>query len=173
MKFNYLLREDASVRTIVEKQNDADHMETYDVTAFEAPHPEMDKALAALAPVCQRIAELASVATIDPYYLTVSYTKHGTRSATIGFRRKLEATGKVYKFKTPAFKIDDPADDEDTDRQCSTDESDLIIAVINEGIRYAKGERQQILLPLDDPNAEPKAGKDSPGEDDMFGEDGE
>lgn len=164
MKFNYLLREDTLVRTITEVPNKGGHIEENDVTAHEAPHPEMDKAFENLIDCVTRICELASPQTIEPYYLTLSYTKHGTRSATIGYRRTLSATNKTYKYKTPSFKMDDPAQDEDLERQCTKDEAKLVEALINEGIRYVTGERQQRLLPLDDENAEPKGGKKTQGD---------
>lgn len=161
MQFKKLVREDTQIQTIYNKANADGHIETFDITAHEAPHPEMDKALEALAPVCQDIKELASVQTIKPYGITVSYTKHGTRSCSILFTRKLEATGGTYKDKTPAFQIDDPADGEDDPRECKAEQTDLLIKTITEGERYAGGERLQILLPLeeDNPKAEPKDGQ--------------
>jgi len=161
MQFRKLVREDTQIQTIYDKPNADGHIESFDITAHEAPHPGMDKALEALASVCQDIKELASVATIKPYGITISYTKHGTRSCSILFTRKLEATGGTYKDKTPSFQIDNPADGEDDERECNTEQTDLLIEVIEEGERYAAGERQQTLLPLDetDPQAEPKDGK--------------
>lgn len=167
MKFNKLVREDTQVQTIYDRPNADGHLEQFDITAHEAPHPEMDKALEALGNVCIEIAELAEPLdgmSIYPYGLTVSYTKHGTRKVSLLFKRLLRATNKTYKFKTPAFQIDNPADGEDTNRECSEQQAQLIEAAINEGIRYAKGERQQRLLPLDDEKAEPVEGQQSDGD---------
>jgi len=167
MKFNRLVREDNQIQTIYDKPNADGHLEQFDITAHEAPRPEMDKALEALGSVCIEIAELAEPLkgmAVYPYGLTVSYTKHGTRKCSIQFKRLLRATGKTYKFKTPSFQIDDPAEGEETNRECSKEQAELITAAINEGIRYAMGERSQHLLPLEDDTAEPSDGTPSDGD---------
>jgi len=160
MKLNKLIRNDKQITFIIEEANEAGHLEESDVTAPEAPHPEMDMALAKLAPVVKRIMEYNTVAGIDPYGISLSYTKRGTRAAVIYYQRAIGVTGKSYKFSSVSFKIDDPSDDEGGQRECTEEESKAVIRVMEEGIRYAGGERQQTLLQLKDVNAEPKGGKD-------------
>jgi len=163
MRFQKLVRDKAHVQTIYQKPNADGHMESFDITAHEAPHPEMDKALEALAPVVVSVKELASVQTVEPYGISISYTKKGTRKCSILFTRKLECTGETYKEKTPAFQFDEPSEGEERPMECSTGDAQCIRDVISEGIRYAGGERQQMLLPLDE-NKEPGTG--APVEDD-------
>lgn len=172
MKLKKIVREDKSVQFIVEKANDDGHIENFDVTAHEAPHPEMDNALVNLAPVVQRIMEFKSVAGIAVHSVGVSYTKHGTRSVALGYTRSLNAIpDKTHKATTVSFRIDDPTDGEDGARECKKAESEAVEVAIAEGIRYASGERQQILLPLEDANKEPKGGENEPKGPDLFEED--
>ena len=159
MKLKELIREETEISFTIIQANEQGHEEVIEITSAEAPHPEMDNALAALPPIIKRVEELAGTEGITPYGLTVSYSKHGTRTAVLKFRKKSGITGKTYKRKTVAIQIDDPADEEDGERNVEDSEKTMIETLINEGKRYADGERQQILLPLDNPEAEPKDGK--------------
>lgn len=157
MKFITLVREETEVQTVFDKANADGHLERFDITAHEAPLDVMDKGLESLAPLCKQINELASVESITPYGVKVKFTQHGTRSTSVLFSRVLTATGKKYKDKTPYFQIDDSADGEEGERECSVDQAALVVQVIDAGTDYAKGKRKQQLLPLDE-KAEPEGG---------------
>lgn len=168
MKLNRIVREDKFVSFVIETKNAEGHVETSSITAHEAPHPEMDKAFEDLSAVVQRLMEFKSVAGITCHLLSVSFTKHGTRSVAIGFRRTLGATEKAYKGTSVFFRIDDPADGEDGKRECKKEESAACVRVIEEGLRYANGERQQMLLPIKDASSEPSEGEPTGEGGDLF-----
>lgn len=171
MKLIKLVRNKKDIVTVVQKPNDDGHLETYDITSHEAPHPQMDVSLEALAPIVRRVMEFKSVAGINAYSLSLSHTKHGTRSATIGFTRNLNITKKDYRTSTVSFRIDDPAQDEEGERECNKAETDVIDVVVSEAIRYHNGERQQMLL--GELEAEPSKGEDAPEEPGLFDAQGE
>lgn len=150
MKLIKLTRSDKMIRFSIEKPNDEGHLETFDVKAPEAPHPEMDRALSGVAGIVSKHMEFKSAAGIEPFGLSVSRTKHGTRSVSILYTRKLKKSEKEYRGATVLLRIDNPVDGEAGEREVDNDEAALLNAVIEEGLRYARGERLQTLLPLEE-----------------------
>ena len=137
--------------------------EERDITAHEAPMKSFDKALQALTDVAANILELGEDYKKGMVVKTVafSYTKKGTRSAAIFFTKELDATESEHRMATPFFQVDDAADGEEGRRQCAKEHAKAIIKVISEAEKYADGERDQRMLPLDDgksENAEPQEG---------------
>lgn len=157
-KLTKLLREEKKVTYGFQRPNEKGHTEEATMKAPEAPLPSFDKSIEALTPVVQKVMEFKSVAGLTPFGISVSHTKHGTRSVVIHFNRTLQQTGRTYQDKTIAFRIDNPASDETGERECSAAEATLCIAAIDEALRYANGERSQQLLPLESQDAEPSGG---------------
>jgi hypothetical protein len=151
MKISKVIRTDDAVEFHHEVQGHQ-AVETRKITAHEAPLKGFDTALQKLADVAVNILEVG-----QPYKkgitiisLTVSYTGKGTRSATIVGKKELDATGKPHRFDTPQFRFDDAAEGEEGRRECTKAHAEMIQTVIDETEKYANGERQQRLLPLDD-----------------------
>ena len=132
-------------------------VEVRDFTCQEAPLAEFDDALLKLAGVVTSICEFRDVEGIEVHKLALSYTKHGTRSAQLYFSRTLSITGLPHHMKTPFVRIDHPTDAEEGRIEVTEEEGDKIKLLISEAIRYANGERQQLLLPLED-ETEPSNG---------------
>jgi len=137
--------------------------ENRNIEYHEAPLKSFDDALQALAPVVKAVMEVPEkwIETIKVKALSVSHTAAGTRNATIVFVRPMAATDQTHRMTTPAVRIDDPADGEEGEREISPAHASAVAAMIEEAERYAKGERQQVLLPLEDntaPRAEPEQG---------------
>lgn len=128
-------------------------VEERDHTCHEAPLQSLDDALQALAAVACNILEVGA-----PYSeglvvvgVSISHTKKGTRSASIVFTKKLDATGTAHRMDTPVFQFDDPAEGEEGERrQCAKRHAELLVEFLSEAEKYASGERQQQLLPLGD-----------------------
>ncbi|MFB1500794.1 hypothetical protein [Thiocapsa sp. N5-Cardenillas] len=167
MKLLKLIRSTKDVRFVVEKANEDGHIERFDVTAPEAPKASLDRALTALVPMIAAVVGYASPAGIFPVGIAVSYTKRGTRSVSVRYLRTLPRTNRNYLASTPLLQLDEPADDEEGKPEVTTAEGNLIIAMITEARMYAEGERQQTLLPLDEPPA-PAENPEAPA--DLFGE---
>lgn len=163
MKILKITREDSVVQFKHEVQGQ-EATEERDHKAHEAPLKSFDNALQALTSVVCTIMEVgkAYARGMTIRSLSISYTKKGTRSASIKFGKHLDATDQNHFTSTPVFQFDDPADGEEGKKQCSTPDAQLIATAIAETVRYAKGERQQRLLPLDDDGsqaaAEPQSG---------------
>lgn len=137
--------------------------EERDITAHEAPMKSFDKAIQALTDVAANILEVGEDYKKGMVVKTVafSYTKKGTRSAAIFFTKELDATESEHRMATPFFQVDDAADGEEGRRQCAKEHAKAIIKVISEAEKYADGERDQRMLPLDDGKseaAEPEGG---------------
>lgn len=137
--------------------------ELRDITAHEAPMKTFDKAMQALTDVVVSILETGQEWKKGIVIKTVafSYTKKGTRSAAIFFSRDLDATDTAHRMATPFFQVDDAADGEEGRMQCAKEHSKAIKKLITEAEKYADGERDQRMLPLDDgksENAEPQQG---------------
>lgn len=130
--------------------------EERDITAHEAPMKSFDKAIQALTDVAANILEVGEDYKKGMVVKTVafSYTKKGTRSAAIFFTKELDATETEHRMATPFFQVDDAADGEEGRRQCAKEHAKAIIKVISEAEKYADGERDQRLLPLDDGKSE-------------------
>jgi hypothetical protein len=178
MKVTKVIREEAAVEFHHEVQG---HQATEErkIRAHEAPLKSFDETLQSLTDVCVSILELGQSYKTGMKILAVSfsYTKHGTRSASISFSKELSATEAAHRLTTPLFQFDDAADGEDSGRrQCTKKHAELLGAMIVEAENYANGERQQRLLPLDDgksENAEPQGGAQLPFETGKPGKDGE
>lgn len=151
MKMLKITRTDSLVRFRHEVKTESG-VEERDVTAHEAPLKKFDTALQALAAVAAKMLELPAeyAKGILVHSLGLTYTKKGTRSATIYFRKKLDATDTSHSMDTPAFQIDDGGDGEDTRRQCAPKHAALVEEMITAAENYANGKRQQMQLPLED-----------------------
>jgi hypothetical protein len=151
MKILKAVREDNYVqfRQEVDGHNST---EEHDIKAHEAPLVSFDTHLQALAPVACKVLEFppsyAEGATVKS--VTVSHTKRGTRSVAIKIVKTLDATGNAHAITTPLFQIDDAAEGEEGRKQVSQAHADACGVFLLEVEKYASGERQQRLLPLDD-----------------------
>ena len=67
---------------------------------------------------------------------------------------------KVHPIATPMFQIDDAASGEDTRKDVTKGQAELVASFLHEVEKYANGERQQRLLPLDDAGAPTTAQED-------------
>jgi hypothetical protein len=178
MKVTKVIREESAVEFHHEVQG---HQATEErkIRAHEAPLKTFDKCLQGLADVAVNILELGTGYAKGIIVLAVSfsYTKKGTRSASIVFSKELDATGSAHRMTTPVFQFDDAAEGEDGQRrQCSKKHAELLAQMIVETEAYANGERQQRLLPLDDgksEGAEPSGGDTLKFEAPKSGDDGE
>ena len=157
MKILKITRTDDAVQFRHEVQG-SQSVEERDITAHEAPMASFDKALQALAAVAVNVLELGHdyKKGITVIACSFSYTKHGTRSAAISFSKELDATGGAHRMNTPLFQFDDSKAEEENGqrRQCSGPHAALVEAVVEETEKYANGDRQQRLLPLDDGKSE-------------------
>lgn len=162
MKILKVTRTESQVQFRQEVQGNKS-VEEHDVIAHEAPLKSFDDSLQALTDVVANILEVGQgyKKGMVIVSLAVSYTAKGTRSATIVFTKELDATGAAHRMVTPQFRFDDPKEGDDGARQCAKKHAEMIQACIEETEKYAAGERQQRLLPLDDAksqSAEPKGG---------------
>jgi hypothetical protein len=173
IKMNKLIkvvRTDSFVRFIHEVKTQTG-VETHNIVAHEAPLKTFDKALQALAAVAVKQLELPADYTkgIVVKSMSLSYTKHGTRSASIEFIKDLDATDGSHIITTPVFQFDDAKGEGEHRRQCAPKHAALIEDMVDETIKYAKGKRQQMQLPLEsdqeksDRESGEKPGADLPG----------
>lgn len=137
--------------------------------AHEIPLESFDKAFQALRSVAANILEVGADYSegMVVHTMSLSYTKNGTRSVAIGFTKRLSVNGGDHSLDTPFFQIDDAV--EDGRRECTAKQADHIEKVIEETVRYANGERQQMQLggELSDCQEEPADGEELPfGDDD-------
>lgn len=127
--------------------------ETVKVTAHEAPLKDFDDALQiGLKSVLAEMVELPDewTGTAKIHSLTIRRTKAGTRSVSISFSRPCEESDRVFTGDTPFFRIDGSEQEEKPQSPELTDPAITdICRAINEASRYANGERQQALLPLE------------------------
>lgn len=178
MKVTKVIREESAVEFHHEVQGHQ-AVEERKIRAHEAPLKKFDTILQSLADVVVNILELGQAYRKGIIILAVSfsYTKKGTRSASIVFSKELDATGGAHRMTTPVFQFDDAAEGEDGQRrQCSKKHAELLNEMVEETEKYANGERQQRLLPLDDgksEGAEPKGGDTLKFEAPPAGTDGE
>jgi hypothetical protein len=127
-------------------------VEDRDIIAHEAPLKSFDLCLQELAAVVCAVLQLPSdyATGMTVRSLTVSHTKRGTRSVAIKAIKGLDTTGRNHPITTPLFQVDDGAEGEDGRMECTQAQAELVDAMIQEVERYADGERQQGLLPLED-----------------------
>lgn len=129
------------------------------IEAHDAPLEKFYDAMKGLAPVVASIMEVPSewAAGITVNKLSISYTKNGTRSATIQFTKVLDRTTCQHPLKTPMFQIDDGGKGEDTRRQCTPKHAAAVEEMIKRAEDYANGKRSQMQLGL---TSSDKAAKD-------------
>lgn len=131
--------------------------EERDVTAHEAPLPELSDAFSALAPVVCAICEFAPdyMDGLSVSKLTISTTKAGTRSVKFKATKQLECRKDfLWKIETPMVQIDKPADGESGQIDIEDKKHlKLVLTAIKEAERYANGERSQQLLNFDEAKA--------------------
>lgn len=153
MKLLKIVREEKVVEFRQEVQGHQ-ATEERDIICKEAPLKSFDDALAALSDVVLNIMGLPRnwEEEITIKSMAVSYTKKGTRSVQITFDKFYSSVEKTKGEKTPFFQIDNAADGEDGRMQCAKKHSGLVVTMIAEAEKYASGERQQQLLPLDKPD---------------------
>ncbi len=131
-------------------------VEQHDITTHEAPLKSFDSAMQAMTDAVCNILEVgqeyknAMVITS----MSISHTKHGTRSVAISFKKAITATLTNHSMVTPMFQIDDVLDGEEGRMQCTKLHAEQIAKFIEEAIRYAEGDRAQQMLPLDDGESE-------------------
>jgi hypothetical protein len=144
-----LTRTDSLVRYRQEFKTDTG-IEERDITSHDAPLKKLDDALQALAPVAAKVLELPPdyAKGIVVHSVGISYTKAGTRSAIIYFKKALDATSTNHGMDTPSFQIDDAGDGEEGRRQVVPKHAALVDELIDQAEDYADGKRQQVQLPL-------------------------
>lgn len=146
-------------------QSTDDHAATEErrVHAVEEPLPELIKAFDNLKDVFIAIMELPKDYTegLSISKITVSRTKHGTRSISLSAKKSLSANkGMLHAMNTPLVRIEKPADGESGDQEIETKHAKLVLTAIHEATRYANGERSQKLLGLDGANlVDPESGE--------------
>jgi len=146
---------------IWDEQKNIGKNETAETTyrAKEAPMQSFTKAWDKIIKMIPNIMEVPAewIESVKVKSLSISYTKNGTRSVQIGFDKTYTITEKSKAEKTPFIQFDLPAEGESEPRQCATKHATDFATVITEMEKYAKGERQQLLLPL---KVEPASGSD-------------
>lgn len=165
MRLLKIIRNESFVRFVREVTITKGTEEKQDITAHEAPLPSFDKALQALTDVAANILEVGQdykkgMAIVS---VSISHTKAGTRSVSIAFVKKIDATGTDHRLDTPVFQVDDAGKGEEGGqrRQCSKKHAELVADFLDEAVKYANGKRAQQMLPLDDGKGdgdEPKGG---------------
>ncbi|MFT3992419.1 MAG: hypothetical protein QM680_13525 [Luteolibacter sp.] len=136
--------------------NENDAAEERRVVAHEAPLPELTNAFAELGKVMCDICEWPAdyVSGLSVFRLTISYTKHGTRSVKFKATKQLNCRREfLHKLDSPMVQIDKPADGESGEIQLDAKSVALVAIAIKEAERYAKGERSQTLLNFDEAKA--------------------
>ena len=130
------------------------------VTAHEQPLPEFDLAMDHLDQVALEVMEIwpSWMPGIEIKWLSISYTKKGTRQATIGFSKWYEITKSSKMEKTPLFAFEDGEQGEKIKRECSQNSAALVLDMIHQAELYANGERLQQTLPIQERQEEPIKG---------------
>lgn len=162
IKFRIILNPDSDDDTVATEERQ--------ITAHEAPLPELSEAFAKLAPIFCDILEVergwADGLTVTR--LIISHTKAGTRSVKFRATKQLECRKDfLHVVDSPMIQIDKPADGESGEIQVEKKHVELIAKAIHEAERYAKGERSQTLLDFDEAKAALQATADIGGRD-MF-----
>jgi len=131
-------------------------VEQHDITTHEAPLKSFDDAMQAMSDAVCNILEVGQEYKKGMIItsMSISHTKHGTRSVAIAFKKALTATETNHSMVTPMFQIDNVLDGEEGRMQCTKLHAEQIAEFIEEAIRYAEGDRAQQMLPLDDGESE-------------------
>lgn len=141
-------------------------LEDKEVTAHEAPLASFETAFDALGGVAASVCEMRDDSRVRVHRVDVTQTKRGTRSVQLYFTRTLAVTGQPHPLKTPVVQLDTPAEGESGRREVTEEEALAINTLVEETMRYIKGERQQLLLPLDKSDGgEMMSGDDEEGDD--------
>lgn len=127
-------------------------IEEREITCKEAPLSSFDEALQNLKEVAITIlgAPRSWLKDITITGLSISHTKRGTRSLVIRFDRFYQSVEKTKAEATPMFQIDNPSDGEEGRPNVVKMHAEMCAVMIAEAERYAAGERQQVLLPLEE-----------------------
>lgn len=142
-----------------------DGSEKHDVTSHETPLKKFDDAMQDLCDVVANIMEVGygykTGMVIDS--VSISHTKAGTRSVSIGFSKHIDAVESDHPMSTPVFQIDDAGKGEESAgrRQCAKKHAEMVSDFLDRAEDYAKGKRQQQMLNFADPKPEKK--KDGEG----------
>ena len=132
-----------------DSDDDTVSTEEHAVTAKEAPLPELSEAFSRLPKVVCSIMgwpqDYAAEMIVNK--LSMSYTKHETRSVAFVFNVPIYTVGGFrHTMDSPFVRIDKPADGESGDLEVTYEQAELIEAAIREAERYAKGERSQQVI---------------------------
>jgi hypothetical protein len=158
-----------------DSDDDTVAVEEHSITAKEAPLPELHDAFAKLPKVIAQIMGWTTdyAAEMIVMKLSMSYTKHETRSVAFQFSVPIEATGgERHTMDTPFVRLDEPAEGENGKKEVTAAQSKVIEKAILECERYAKGERSQQVIDFEEAskglNAIASIGKDKTGTLDGF-----
>jgi len=126
------------------------------ITAKEEPLPEFTEAFAALPKVFCEIMELpakwATGLVIDK--LTISRTKHQTRSVILSGTKQLECrTDFRHPVASPMIQVDKAADGESGQVPLPKGMVDAVLEAIHHAEEYMNGKRSQTLLDFDSAKA--------------------
>ena len=122
------------------------------ITAEDAPLPALTNAFAALPAVFCAIMECGSdwAVGLSITGLTISRTKHGTRSVMLVGKKQLECRRDfLHPVQTPMVQLDEAADGESGGVQVSDELAELIEAAIEASEDYMRGDRSQQRLDFD------------------------
>jgi hypothetical protein len=122
------------------------------ITAEEAPLPALVNAFAALPAVFCEIMETGPdwKVGLSVTGLTISRTKHGTRSVMLVGKKQLECRRDfLHPVQTPMVQLDEAADGESGGVQVSEELADIIEAAIEASEDYMRGDRSQQRLDFD------------------------
>ncbi len=122
-------------------------------TAKAEPLASFTKAFDALRPVATNILETEDQwqhgVTVEK--LTISRTKHGTRSVKLRLTKQLDSrTDLLHRIDTPFVQVDKPADGESGEVQVEPKHQKAILKAIQEAEAYADGKRSQSLFSFED-----------------------
>lgn len=126
------------------------------ITAKEMPLDSLTKAWSKLPQVFCEIMEVdkSYVEGLVITKLSISRTKHGTRSVILSGTKQLECRSEfLHPMSTPCVQIDKSADGESGPVQLEKKLCDIVTRVIHECERYMGGERQQVMLDFEQAKA--------------------
>lgn len=172
LKYLSIGRKAINFGVVLNPDSDEDTVATEErrITAHEAPLPELSEAFSKLAPIMCDILEVERgwADGLSVTRLSISHTKHGTRSVRFRATKQLECRKDyLHVVDSPMVQIDKPADGESGEIQVEKKHVEVIVKAITEAERYAKGERSQALLNFDEAKAALQATADL-GKQDMF-----
>lgn len=122
------------------------------ITAEEAPLPALTNAFGDLPAIFCEILECGSdwAVGLSVTGLTISRTKHGTRSVMLVGKKQLECRRDfLHPVQTPMVQLDEAADGESGGVQVSEELADVIERAIEAAEDYMRGERSQQRLDFD------------------------